>query len=102
MVAIFLIKQHCIIISKAPNWLSSIIFILIPFFMTGLSLLLTNFLSTDSIEGNVKDIEEANNAYLPSYLGYFFVALSVPDTETIVFVFFDFVCIYIFFTNSLF
>ena len=55
--------------------------------MTGLSLLFTRFLSSDSIEGNVKDIEQANNAYLPSYLGYFFVALSVPDIETLVWVF---------------
>ena len=35
----------------------------------------------------MKDLEHANNAYLPSYLGYFFVALSVPDVETLVFVF---------------
>jgi len=87
MIVIFLIKQHCIIINKAPNWISYLIFISIPVLMTGLSLLCTRFLSTDSIEGNVKDLEHANNAYLPSYLGYFFVALSVPDVETLVFVF---------------
>lgn len=87
MIVIFLIKQHCIIINKAPNWVSYLIFISIPVLMTGLSLLCTRFLSTDSIEGNVKDLEHANNAYLPSYLGYFFVALSVPDVETLVFVF---------------
>lgn len=87
MIVIFLIKQHCIIINKAPNWVSYLIFISIPALMTGLSLLCTRFLSTDSIEGNVKDLEHANNAYLPSYLGYFFVALSVPDVETLVFVF---------------
>lgn len=87
MIVIFLIKQHFMIINKAPSWVSNLILILIPVLMTGLSLLLTNFLSTDSIEGNVKDIEQANNAYLPSYLGYFFVALSVPDIETLVWVF---------------
>jgi hypothetical protein len=55
--------------------------------MTGISLLLTRFLSDDSIEGNIKDLEQANNAFLPSYLGYFFVALSVPYFETLIFTF---------------
>lgn len=87
MIVIFMIKQQFIIIQKAPNWISYLILILIPFFLTGISLLLTKFLSADSIEGKAKDIEQANNAYLPSYLGYFFVALSVPYTETLIFVF---------------
>ena len=44
--------------------------------------------SKDSIDiGKVKQIEQANNAFLPSYLGYFFVALSVSYFDTLVFVF---------------
>ena len=37
--------------------------------------------------GTIKEIELANNAFLPSYLGYFFVALSVPNCSTLYFIF---------------
>ena len=47
-----------------------------------------NFLSDDSIEEDtLTNIEPANDAFLPSYLGYFFVALSVPDIEMFIVVF---------------
>ena len=52
-----------------------------------LSLWLRRFLSSDSIEGNVKDVEEANNAFLPTYLGYFFVALGISKLETLIVIF---------------
>src|SRR5690606_38431226 len=37
--------------------------------------------------GSIVEVEQANNAFLPSYLGYFFVALSVNNSETLIFVF---------------
>ncbi|MEM1484250.1 hypothetical protein V6615_05140 [Oscillospiraceae bacterium PP1C4] len=46
------------------------------------------FLSYDSIEKQPLDIEQANNSFLPSYLGYFFVALGVLTTETLWFIYF--------------
>lgn len=47
----------------------------------------SRWLGTDKIEGGITSIEPANNAFLPSYLGYFFVGLSVPNCEVFVFVF---------------
>lgn len=38
-------------------------------------------LSNDSIEGGITEIELANDSYLPGYLGFFFVALSIPDRD---------------------
>ena len=38
-------------------------------------------------QGNVVSIDHANNSFLPSYLGYFFVALSIPNWETLAFVY---------------
>lgn len=35
----------------------------------------------------VIEAEQANNAFLPSYLGYFFVALSINHFETLAFIF---------------
>lgn len=43
-------------------------------------------LSRDEIY-DIESIELASNSYLPSYLGYFFVALSIPDLKTLVFVY---------------
>lgn len=89
IIVIFFIKEQEVIskLSMFPNWVSYIIFIIIPIVLTGISLFLVRFLSSDSIEGEIKDLEQANNAYLPSYLGYFFVALSIPYKETLIFIF---------------
>ncbi|HBK69321.1 MAG TPA: hypothetical protein DDZ91_11820 [Firmicutes bacterium] len=86
---IFLIKEQEQIgfLTNYHRWVSYILFILIPVFLTGISLLLSRFLSSDSIEGTIKDVAQGNNAFLPSYLGYFFVAISIPRYETLIFVF---------------
>jgi hypothetical protein len=75
-----------------PSYVSYLLYFAIPVILTYLSLILSKYLSDDNIESQdgrpvVKEIEQANNAYLPSYLGYFFVALGVPYCETLVFVF---------------
>jgi len=82
-----------------PDYVSYLIYFLIPIILTFLSLIVANGLDSDSIEfekaddkekginSPIKEIEQANNAFLPSYLGYFFVALSVPYCDTLVFVF---------------
>jgi hypothetical protein len=73
----------------APNYISYIIYSLVPIILTYFSLLLTNLLSNDVIQrGSIIEVEQANNVFLPSYLGYFFVALSVPNCDTLLFVFF--------------
>lgn len=93
IIVIFLIKENIIIqhISKNflyPNYISFSIYSFIPIFLTYISLLLGNSLATANIKmGTIKEIELANNAFLPSYLGYFFVALSVPNCPTLYFVF---------------
>ncbi len=89
IIVVFLIKEQVQIefLAGSHRWISYMIFICIPILLTGISLLFTRYLSDDNIEGNIRDIEQANNAFLPSYLGYFFVALSVPYCETLIFTF---------------
>lgn len=89
IIVVFMIKEHTVIplLSNYPNWVSYTIFIFIPVILTYISLIQTRYLSNDDIGGNIKDIEQANNTFLPSYLGYFFVALSVSDWETLIFIF---------------
>ena len=64
-------------LANLPHWVSYVLYFAVPVLFTFLSLLLSNKLADDNIEAEegksaIKDIEQANNAYLPSYLGYFF------------------------------
>lgn len=52
------------------------------------ALYISKFLDNDNLQvSSIKDIELANNSYLPSYLGYFFVALSISDIDTLIFIY---------------
>lgn len=51
---------------------------------TGICLVLSRFLPDEIISGGIKEVELADSSYLPSFLGYFFVALSVTDDITLI------------------
>ncbi len=98
IIVVYLVKTEKLIngfwgrLAGLPPFISYSLYFLIPVVLTFFSLVLSRFLASDSIEKEngvspIKEIEQANNAYLPSYLGYFFVALSVPYCDTLVFVF---------------
>lgn len=70
------------------QFLSYFSYILIPVALTGLSIYLSRFLVRDEFKkDSVKSISHANNIFLPSYLGYFFVALSIDGRDTLIFVY---------------
>jgi len=100
IIVVFLVKEKINIpwpaqLSFLPNYTAYIIYFLVPVALTFFSLLFSNLLDSDSLEkdndeksaSKIIEVEQANNAFLPSYLGYFFVALSVPYFETLIFVF---------------
>lgn len=71
-----------------PNVVSYLFYLAIPILSTGLSIWLSQYLGKDEFKaGEVASIEHANNSFLPSYLGYFFVALSISNSETLWFVY---------------
>lgn len=75
-------------LSKLPNLISYMLYLFIPVLSTGLSILLSSRLGKDEFKQNeVSNIEHANNSFLPSYLGYFFVALSIGNWEALWFVY---------------
>ena len=79
-------KCHWLV--ELPNSLSYIIYFLVPVISTGISILLSSKLGSDKFKaGTTESIEHANNSFLPSYLGYFFVALSVGSWEALGFVY---------------
>lgn len=85
-----------------PNFVLYFLYILIPIFLTGFSIVLSSSLGIDSFKkGDVESIEHANNIFLPSYLGYFFVALSVDNWETLFFVY-SILFVFTFFSQALY
>lgn len=94
IIVVFLVKEEVLInemdclLVNVSSYVSYILYFLVPIALTYISLLIARFLSKDNIkEASILSIEQANNAFLPSYLGYFFVALSVPYVETLIFIF---------------
>ncbi len=74
--------------ADVPSWLSYILYLSIPLLLTWLSIFLSRWLGKDEFkDGDIVAIEHANNSFLPSYLGYFFVALSIGNCETLLFVY---------------
>ena len=74
-------------ISVYPAFTGLLLF-LIPLTLTRIVLFLSSSLGHDTFEqGSITEIQYANNSFLPSYLGYFFVALSIGDKNTLLFVY---------------
>lgn len=91
---VFCIKEEFVLnslhtyLSNLPNIISYVVYFLIIVMSTKRIIRLIRFLDTDTIEaGSISTIEPANDAFLPSYLGYFFVALSVPNIEVFLYIF---------------
>lgn len=97
LVIIFLVQKTytlgyffsgCTFLVELPNAVSYLLYLSVPIIFTGISILLRRFLGKDDFRGGtVSTIEHANNSFLPSYLGYFFVALSIGNWETLFFVY---------------
>lgn len=97
LVIIFLAKEGCTLGSFLPNYvflneipaaISYVAYVFVPLGLTGISLLLSKNLGQDEFKaGEIDSIELANNSFLPSYLGYFFVALSINNWDVLQFVY---------------
>lgn len=85
----FLANVSCLDrLNTLPNTVSYMLYLLVPLLSTRLSIACSSYLGRDAFkQGEVASIEHANNSFLPSYLGYFFVALSIGNWETLVFVY---------------
>lgn len=96
IVVVYLIKEkyRLNILDNYSIYYSWAIFILFPIILTSLSFLIALKLPKDQlIDTAINEIELANNNFLPTYLGYFFVSLGISDIPTLVIVF---IMIYIF------
>lgn len=90
IVVVYLIKERyrLNILDNYSIYYSWAIFILFPIILTSLSFLIALKLPKDQlINTAINEIELANNNFLPTYLGYFFVSLGISDISTLVVVF---------------
>lgn len=85
-----------------PNIISYFLYVLVILLLTWLSICLSSKLGKDPFKsGDIVSIEYANNSFLPSYLGYFFVALSIGSLETLGFVY-ALLFVFTFFSQALY
>ena len=86
---VFEIKSHCLFykVSFLPDYITIILFfdVMLVLLLAGLTYMATKlftYLEIDTIK-NCKECTLADNEFLPSYLGYFFIALSINDENVL-------------------
>lgn len=85
MFVVYGIKEG-ITLWKIPQWALGLILLCIPIVLSIISIEISSFLGSDSLE-DCQEFSLADNEFLPTYLGYFFVSLSVPDTTTMIYLY---------------
>ncbi len=95
----FIDKLHPMLTNTKPL-ASYLTYLLVALFLTRLGVVATRWLDDDEIsEGSLSAIEPASDQFLPVYLGYFFIALSLPSFELFLYVF-GLICLFIFYSRS--
>jgi len=90
IVVVYLVKEkyEFIFLDEYCTYFSWVLFIFIPIILSALSFAIAKNLPKDTLRNtSVIEIELANNNFLPTYLGYFFVSLGIGDIHTLIVVF---------------
>lgn len=89
VVVIFLIKEEIPFpfLPQQLTRLSYIIYLVLPVLIAWLCLRFSKYLSVCGMECQIEKVELASHSFLPNYLGYFFVALSIPNITTLIYVY---------------
>ncbi len=86
MLVVYGIKQKSTLICSS-RWITGIVLLLIPVILSILSIFIARFLENESEVVSCENGNLADNEFIPVYLGYFFVSLSVPDEITLIFLY---------------
>ncbi len=70
-----------------PNWIFDLILLAIPILTSLVAILLANFFGNDNMN-SCGEVEYANSSFIPTYLGYFFVGLSLENITQLLIVYF--------------
>ena len=71
---------------SVPAWGIALLILCLPILLSALSIGISSKLGSDSIHG-CSECSLADQEFLPVYLGYFFISLSVPDDITMLFLY---------------
>jgi hypothetical protein len=85
MLVVYGIKEQWTIY-PIPHQIFGAILLIIPIILSLVSIWISLFLGSDSITG-CEEFSLADNEFLPTYLGYFFVSLSVSDNTTMLYLY---------------
>lgn len=85
MIMVYGIKEQWSLFN-IPTWAIGLVLLLIPVFLSLLSLKIAEKLGNDSLVG-CQESSLADNEFIPTYFGYFFVSLSVSDNTTMLFLY---------------
>lgn len=85
VIVVYGIKEEWAFASISP-WGGGILLLLAPVLLSVVSIWFTLLLDGDNLEC-CKNIDEANNSFLPTYLGYFFVGLGVEKWQHMFFIY---------------
>lgn len=82
MLVIYTVKEK-VTVSILPVWVFDILVLLVPVLLSLFSIWIAKYLGEDDLVG-CKEFSLADNEFLPTYLGYFFIAVSVSDITTMI------------------
>ena len=75
-----------IVFWKMPSFICNLLLFSLPVLLAFISIKTLSFWGRDSL-GGCQDFSLADNEFLPTYLGYFFVSLSVSNHTTMVYLY---------------
>ena len=85
MLVVYCIKGP-ITLWNIPQWLFNLLLLCLPVFLSFISIIMAQFMGTDSLE-ECQEFSLADNEFLPTYLGYFFVSVGVSDNVTMTYLY---------------
>ena len=84
LVTVYLIKSS-IWLPHLGEKISIVLYFIIPLVLAIVCDKTSLYLEKEDLD-RITSIEPANDSYLPSYMGFFFIALSIPDKDLITFI----------------
>lgn len=89
LISIYMIKENFVFdcFSECSVFISNLFSLFIPILLSRVTISFLHFSSDISLDFTPLAIEDASNAFLPSYLGYFFVALSINSLDTLAYIY---------------
>ncbi len=85
MLVVYWIKEG-VCLWWIPQWLSPLILLCIPVLLSALSIWISSFLGSDTLDG-CQEFSLADNDFLPTYLGYFFLSLGIEKDITMAYMY---------------